>query len=929
MANVTGTIGNESVELNNASTEATLLAVLQTLQRQTSLFQTNNRLLTQMGRGGAGGAQAGGPAAAAATAASNQQAQAQGAAATATNVASKSMGGLSKGALIVGGVLGDLAAGAMKTVGNLTDFAGKLLDGTATVSGLFGAFKDLPLGIGLVAGLFEKLAGMQEENLNAFRELSKSGINLGGDLNQVRLQALEAGLTMSEYGEVLSKNAATIALMGNSVDDGARSFRAVSKALTTGGLSTQLLGLGYSFKDINDLAANYIKVNGGLTEAQKKDSNKLAQSVANYGKELDVLSRITGKNREQLEKEQESMTQDANFQNYLNGLDADERDKANAALRLAMESGGKGAADALKAKLLGLPPLTEEAQLYMATMQKGGKSIEDFYNIVKNGKTLQESQLELDKAFGSAVAGNIKDLKQFETVMRAGGMTGDKMATTLMSVQETINKYKQKGLTDEQAIQEAIQEERKKQIVQSQSAAAAAAESEKALKSMGAELMGALMPVFQMLSPIINNLAQQFMGFARDNMPAIKEALEVFVKYVSNFVKNMFSEDGRAKIVNDLTYYLKLMMIEVKKALLPKLMYSEADAENDRKKLELEKQSYDKKAEASQVEMDNSKKLEALKVVKDEKERAKIEGEKAKAEADIKKLEDLKNSGTKLDGEQQKQLELAKSTLKKKQEILDLSKDEGAMKAAETAKGNATTLRTQGENAMNAAKDVGTSQQADLIDYSVTGGLGAAKGGIFKGPETGYMVQLHGHEAVVPMENTAIKSPLDDGPFKGFDPTDAKKPEVKPKEPIVSKSNLETMPPMGGMLANQLSAGQNIFKDVFSGFTSKLPSLNDIGGSVGSVPPLDKSMLDELNKSFTSFGKTITDRVGISTDSSTAPGSKPEAQQALTIAAITTNGELQTLNNNIKEMLRIVKASYDLERSHLDATRGLQGNLYQ
>jgi hypothetical protein len=434
--------------------------------------------------------------------------------------------------------------------------------------------------------------------------------------------------------------------------------------------------------------------------------------------------------------------------------------------------------------------------------------------------------------------------------------------------------------------------------------------------------------VFKMLSPIINDRAQQFMGFAKDNMPAIKEALESFVKFVSNFVKNMFSEDGRAKIVNDLTYYLKLMMIEVKKALMHKLLYSDADAKADKDKLDLEKQSYDKKAEAAQIEMDNSKKLEALKVSKDEKERAKIEGEKSKAEADIKKLEDLKTSGTALNAEQQKQLDLAKTTLKKKQEILDLSKNEGAMKEAATAKGTATTLRTQGEAAADAAKGSDITQQADLVDYSATGGLGADKGGIFKGPEAGYMVQLHGHEAVVPMDSTATKSPLD-GPFKGFDPTDAKKPEAKSKEPIVPKSNLEIMPPMGGMLANQLSASQNIFKDVFSGFTSKLPSLNDIGGSVGSVPPLDKSMLDELNKSFTSFGKTITDRVGISTNTSTAPGSKPEAQQALTIAAITTNGELQTLNNNIKEMLRIVKASYDLERSHLDATRGLQGNLYQ
>lgn len=927
MANVTGTIGNESVELNNASTEATLLAVLQTLQRQTSLFQTNNRLLTQMGRGGAGGAQAGGPAAAAATAASNQQAQAQGAAATATNVASKSMGGLSKGALIVGGVLGDLAAGAMKTVGNLTDFAGKLLDGTATVSGLFGAFKDLPLGIGLVAGLFEKLAAMQEQNLNTYRELTKSGINLGGDLNDIRLQALSMGTTLEGFANIMKANSEAFAGMGGTANDGARNFMRFSKELRESGVGKTLSALGYSLEEMASATASYIKNTGGRTAEEMKNTKGLAASAGEYLKQLDMLSQTTGKSREELEKQQAEASQDAAFQMALAGKTEEEKAKAAAALAEMQEKYGKAGADAFKAKFLGMPPVGEQAQALTATVKGFDSALDSVVGDVKdNSKSMKDVNRSLT-GVSQRVGEAGRELGP--QMIYALGQSSDAFSGTVQAIGKHANTLQRQG-ADTHEKEMAIRNEAAATIKQREaSSAAAAAESEKALKALGAELMGALMPVFQMLSPIINNLAQQFMGFAKDNMPAIKEALEVFVKYVSNFVKNMFSEDGRAKIVNDLTYYLKLMMIEVKKALLPKLMYSDADAENDKKKLDLEKKSYDDKAAAAQIEMDNSKKLEALKVVKDEKERTKIEGEKAKAEADIKKLEDLKNSGIKLDGEQQKQLELAKSTLKKKQEILDLSKDEGAMKAAETAKGNATTLRTQGENAMNAAKDVGTSQQADLIDYSVTGGLGAAKGGIFKGPETGYMVQLHGHEAVVPMENTATKSPLDDGPFKGFDPTDAKKPEVKPKELIVPKSNLETMPPMGGMLANQLSASQNIFKDVFSGFTSKLPSLNDISGSVGSLPPLDKSVLDELNKSFTSFGKTITDRVGISTDSSTAPGSKPEAQQTLTTAAITTNGELQTLNNNIKEMLRIVKASYDLERSHLDATRGLQGNLYQ
>ena len=199
MAEVTGRIGDNDVALDNAATEATLKALLQAVSGSNAQM---TRLVNLASRSGMDPK---------AIAEANKGANALGQAAFgAGKIASVAMGGLAKTALVLGGVIGDLTASAFKTVGNLTDFAGKLLDGTASVSGLFGAFKDLPLGLGLVAGLFEKMAQFQEANLNAFRDLSKVGVNLGGDLNQVRLQALEAGLTMEQYGSFIKENAKTI-----------------------------------------------------------------------------------------------------------------------------------------------------------------------------------------------------------------------------------------------------------------------------------------------------------------------------------------------------------------------------------------------------------------------------------------------------------------------------------------------------------------------------------------------------------------------------------------------------------------------------------------------------------------------------------------------------------------------------------------------
>jgi hypothetical protein len=529
MANVTGQIGDAEVSLDNAATETTLRALLMATVGSKAEYK---KLMTMASK-------TLDPKKVEAANAGLKQL------ANSSNDASNKISKLESFAGGVGAVLGDLAAGIFKTIGNLTAFATELMDGTGKLSGLFGALKDLPFGLGVIAGLFQAIVKLNEDNYEAYKVISKVGIGLAGSLGEVRHSALQAGLSLQEYPEVLTKAADAIALLGATADDGFKQFKKLNSGLVNGRLSNELLGLGYSFKDINELTASYIRINGGLTQSQIKNTAKTQESIANYAKELDVLARLTGKSREQLQKEQEEAAADVNFQAYLNGLDEDERDKANAAMRLAMESGGKGAADALKAKLMGLPPLTEEAQLYVATMESGRNSIDAFADTVKNGKTLQQSQNALDKIFGQAVSGNIKDLKQFQTVLNAGGMTGDKFASTLQSTQAAVATYSKKRITEETAIVAAFNDARKKQAAQANSGAAAAARMEKSLKELGDMLFSALEP----LVGIAMDLGFWLMDLAMKKVGPLGEWLEKFVVKVKEFLTDLFSEGGVGRLM--------------------------------------------------------------------------------------------------------------------------------------------------------------------------------------------------------------------------------------------------------------------------------------------------------------------------------------------------------------------------------------------
>lgn len=540
MATVTGNIGDADVSLDNAATETTLRALLMATVGSKAEYK---KLMTMASK------TLDPKKVEAANAGLNRLA-------ASSNNASEKVSKLETFAGGVGAVLGDLAAGIFKTIGNLTAFATELMDGTGKLSGLFGALKDLPFGLGVIAGLFQAIVKLNEDNYEAYKVISKVGIGLAGSLGEVRHSALQAGLSLQEYPEVLTKAADAIALLGATADDGFKQFKKLNSGLVNGKLSNELLGLGYSFRDINELTASYIRINGGLTQSQIKNTAETQKSIANYGKELDVLARLTGKSREQLQKEQEERANDVNFEAYLNGLDADERDKANAAMRLAAESGGKGAADALKAKLMGLPPLTEEAQLYEATMESGRESIEAFAATVKNGKTLQQSQNALDKIFGRAVQGNIENLKQFQTVLSAGGMTGDKFATTLQGTQAAVSTYMKKQMTTEGSITTAMQDARKKQAAQAASGAAAAGRMEKSLKELGDALFGALEP----LVGIAMDLGFWLVDLAMGKVQLLGDWLKKFVEQVKEFLTDLFSEGGVDRLMVKIEKFVEKMV---------------------------------------------------------------------------------------------------------------------------------------------------------------------------------------------------------------------------------------------------------------------------------------------------------------------------------------------------------------------------------
>lgn len=463
---------------------------------------------------------------------------------------SSSQSTVSKAGSILGGVLGDVANSAVKTAGNLVKLGTSAAMGEGTVADVFSAFKDLPFGIGTVAQGLAALAKMQQDNLDAFRDLAKGGVNFGESLTTLRNNSIELGLSMQQMVGLFRENGETFRLMGTTANEGAKNFRNLNLELVNN--KRGLAGLGFSYEELNQLTARYARSIGGLSADQQKDYKRVADSAAAYGEQLDLLARLTGKSREQIAKELEESQAEANFQAYLSTLDEKTREKLNLSITEAQKVAGKGGADIVKAQALGIAVQTEAGKNVAATM---GRTTE---LINKSAKEAMNTNISLDEmragqarrmAEQSIAAG--KDYQRLGKTMAILGMTGDKLAGDLTGVANTVvglNKNNITTIEQQEAIIKA-EKEKQQQDKQRKEAAEAAEDAMRKFKTT----MNSITPV------LIDNILNPAMNWFANNAGTIANTVKEYSLKASEFVQMLFSEDGRQQILSNIEEWIKKM----------------------------------------------------------------------------------------------------------------------------------------------------------------------------------------------------------------------------------------------------------------------------------------------------------------------------------------------------------------------------------
>jgi hypothetical protein len=118
---------------------------------------------------------------------------------------------------------------------------------------------------------------------------------------------------LPKFVQMISQSSETLAKFGGTVYDGMKAFGSLANSVQNTGLQTEFLNMGMTVDSINKGLAGYLKMQTLGAAGQMRTQQELNAGAGEYLRNLDMLSKLTGKNVEQLQKEQEDALLDEKY----------------------------------------------------------------------------------------------------------------------------------------------------------------------------------------------------------------------------------------------------------------------------------------------------------------------------------------------------------------------------------------------------------------------------------------------------------------------------------------------------------------------------------------------------------------------------------------------------------------------------------------
>ena len=248
----------------------------------------------------------------------------------------------------------------MKTVGSyLEDLSENLEDTNQGLTRLQKVNNTLSIGVGIVTtnlqglGSSARMVGEQfgdlggalgdtlgflidqlSDNVDFYRSISQIGGTAGQSISDLRMVAGETGLTMGQLNDAITQAGGNLALLGGTTGQGVRRFTGALRDLAQGETFERFSALGFTMQEIATGAAEYLELQTQLGRTQTMTERQLSMETSEYLTNLDLLTRLTGKNRQQPQQEMQARAQDSRLSLQLAGMTQKQQREINNALSM-------------------------------------------------------------------------------------------------------------------------------------------------------------------------------------------------------------------------------------------------------------------------------------------------------------------------------------------------------------------------------------------------------------------------------------------------------------------------------------------------------------------------------------------------------------------------------------------------------------------
>jgi len=413
---VTGTFGNEKVTLNNAATEATLRQLLNHFEKVSGSDTQAKDKLKKLGES-----------------AKNSSEHLK----DWTKKLKRSENRFTRGI----GHTAEAAFGLTKT----------FIDGSTSLgefsNHLTGLIKQVPVFGGVLGETIQAFVNVVDGQIEVFRGLSSVGVTFGDSLFDTLSASTRANLALSTFTGVISSSATSLAVLEGSANRGARTFRDVSAQVQENARNFAALGL--TVEETAEFQADFLDIQTRLGQAQERNATVLGRQTVDYINNLDELSRLTGRQRDEISKSLQQETLDRRISALLTTLEPEARRQLQT-ITQTLEARSPEVAEAFREMVAtGGVPLSEFGQDLLRTNSRLGEMARG----LRDGSVSAE-QVMAEFRRTADIANNMGDsqMRLFATTAALGNTVGAAVLEMrgFTNIGEGLNEVQQERLDAEE-----------------------------------------------------------------------------------------------------------------------------------------------------------------------------------------------------------------------------------------------------------------------------------------------------------------------------------------------------------------------------------------------------------------------------------------------------------------------------------------------